>query len=208
MPSDRNELIPTRASLLQRLKDWQDQTSWQAFFDTYWKLIYGVARKAGLTDAESQDVVQEVLLSVAKHMPSFQYDPAIGSFKAWLLNLTRWRIGNQFEKRRPALDQSPRETSSTVTDPVQKIADPATAPLDAIWDAEWNNNLLEAAIAKAKLRLDPEKYQIFDLYVNKEWPVKKVAAQFNISVDHVYVIKHRVTEAIKQEAERLEKEMI
>jgi len=208
MPNDRNELIPTRASLLQRLKSWQDQTSWQIFFDTYWKLIYGVARKAGLTDAESQDVVQEVLLSVAKHMPSFQYDPAIGSFKAWLLTLTRWRIGNQFEKRRPVVAPAPRENSTTATDPVEKIADPATSPLDAMWDAEWNNNLLEAAIAKARLRLDPEKFQIFDLYVNKEWPPEKVAAQFNISVDHVYVIKHRVTEAIKQEVERFGMEML
>jgi hypothetical protein len=90
MPQHRDELIPTRASLINRLKDWQDQTSWQEFFDTYWKLVYGVARKAGLTDAESQDVVQITLTAVAKHMPTFQYDRAIGSFKAWLLIKTRW----------------------------------------------------------------------------------------------------------------------
>ena len=47
-----------------------------------WKLIYGVARKAGLTDVEAQDVVQETMASVAKHMPTFKYDPVIGSFKA------------------------------------------------------------------------------------------------------------------------------
>jgi RNA polymerase sigma-70 factor (ECF subfamily) len=40
-------LIPTRASLIHRLKDWQDDASWQDFFKVYWKLIYGVARKAG-----------------------------------------------------------------------------------------------------------------------------------------------------------------
>lgn len=32
--------IPTRKSLLGRLKDWEDQESWHVFFDTYWKLIY------------------------------------------------------------------------------------------------------------------------------------------------------------------------
>src|SRR6266851_5235672 len=101
MSHQKDELLPTRASLLNRLKDWQDQSSWQEFFDTYWKLIYGVARKAGLTDVEAQDVVQETMASVAKHIPTFKYDPAIGSFKAWLLNMTRWRIIAQFRKRQP-----------------------------------------------------------------------------------------------------------
>src|SRR5436309_5543177 len=78
MSGQRDELIPTRASLLARLKDWKDHSSWQEFFDIYWKLIYGVARKAGLNDDEAQDVVQETMASVAKHMPTFKYDPAVG----------------------------------------------------------------------------------------------------------------------------------
>ena len=57
-----------RASLLGRLKDWEDQTSWREFFDTYWRLIYTVARKAGLTAAEAQDVVQDTSLVVAKKL--------------------------------------------------------------------------------------------------------------------------------------------
>src|SRR6266853_3603253 len=98
MPMHPDELIPTRQSLLSRLKDWNDQDSWKEFFDTYWKLVYGVAIKAGLTDAEAQDVVQETVLSVAKRMPDFQYDPAVGSFKNWLLVITRRRINDHFRK--------------------------------------------------------------------------------------------------------------
>ena len=89
------ELIPTRTTLLMRLKDWQDHSGWQDFFDTYWNLIYGVALKGGLTPAEAEDAVQETMISVAKHMPGFKYDPAIGSFKRWLLTMTRWRITDQ-----------------------------------------------------------------------------------------------------------------
>src|ERR1051325_187335 len=94
-----DELIRTRASLIDRLKNWEDHKSWREFFDTYWKLIYGVARHAGLTDAEAQDVVQETMLHVAKKMPKFNYDPAIGSFKAWLLNKVRWASIQQLRKR-------------------------------------------------------------------------------------------------------------
>src|SRR3989442_10370158 len=91
--------LQTRWSLIGRLKDMDDQQSWQEFFDAYWKLIYSVALKAGLSDAEAQDVVQETVISVAKKMPEFNADPAAGSFKSWLLTLTRWRIVDQARKR-------------------------------------------------------------------------------------------------------------
>ena len=200
-------MIPTRATLLERLKDWQDQSSWQEFFDTYWKLIYGVARKAGMTDAEAQDVVQETIFSVARHMPTFKYDPAIGSFKAWLLNMTRWRIIDQLRKHGPPGVHRPEDTA-TGTQTTDKIVDPASQNLDALWEAEWQKALFDAAIAKVRRHLDPHKYQLFDCYVNQEWPAEKVAQSFGVPIEHVYLAKHRVTELIKEEVKRLEKEMI
>src|SRR6266436_3633656 len=99
MPNTPREPIPTRHSLLNRLKDWGDQTSWQEFFDTYWQLIYNVAVKAGLPDAEAQEVVQETVIAVARKIGEFKADPARGSFSAWLMQLTRWRIADQFRNR-------------------------------------------------------------------------------------------------------------
>ena len=207
MVEPNDELIPTRATLIQRLKNWQDQSSWQDFFDTYWKLIYGVAIKGGLNAAEAQDVVQETMIAVARHMPSFKYDPVLGSFKTWLLNMTRWRITDQLRKRGPFVRyQSPAEDTGTRI--LDKVADPTSQDWDALWDAEWEKNLYEVAIAKVKRRLDPQKFQIFDLYVNKAWPPQKVAAAFSLSVDQVYLAKHRTAELIKEEIERLQKGMI
>jgi RNA polymerase sigma factor (sigma-70 family) len=203
MKHSRDELIPTRASLIHRLKDWQDNSSWREFFDTYWKLIYGVARRAGLTDAEAQDVVQETMVSVAKHIPNFKYDPALGSFKAWLLTMTRWRIVGQFRKRGPIADPA-RESDSSAPEAVENLADPTSQTIDAVWEAEWESTLLAAALAKVRRCVAPEKYQIFDFYVNKDWPPEKVAERFNVSVDQVYLIKHRLTEAIKTEVSRLQ----
>jgi RNA polymerase sigma-70 factor (ECF subfamily) len=203
-----DELIPTRTTLIQRLKNWEDQSSWQDFFDTYWKLIYGVARKGGLTATEAQDVVQETMISVARQMPTFKYDRAIGSFKAWLLNTTRWRIIDQLRKRGPAAARHMSEDEVTPRTPTtEELVDPTSRQLDDLWNAEWERNLLDAAIARVKRRLDPQRYQIFDFYVNKEWPPEKVAKAFGISVDQVYLAKHRVTEMIKAEVKRLETEM-
>src|SRR5437899_5659013 len=202
MPRHADQLLPTRATLIDRLKDWQDQSTWQEFFDTYWKLIYGVARKAGLTDAEAEDVVQETMFSVAKHMPSFKYGPAIGSFKAWLLTMTRWRIIAQLRKRGPQ-GPGPGSRPDTGTRAIDKVVDPASPSMDELWEADWQTNLLKAAIASVKLRSDPQKFQIFDFYVSKEWPAEKVALAFGVPVQQVYLAKHRVTEMIKADVERL-----
>jgi RNA polymerase sigma factor (sigma-70 family) len=208
MKPKEDELIPTRASLINRLKNWQDNTSWQDFFRIYWKLIYGVARKAGLTDVEAQDVVQETLISVAKHMPTFNYDPSIGSFKAWLLNMTRWRIIGQFRKRQPQAEYRLQGTDSTRrTDAAEAVADPNAPDLSEVWEADWQANLLAAAMEDLKRRIDPQRFQIFDFYVNKEWPPEKVAERFGVSVDQVYQIKHRLTATLRDEVIRLEKEV-
>lgn len=203
-----DELTSTRASLIQRLKNWKDDPSWQEFFKIYWKFIYGMARKAGLTDVEAQEVVQETLISVAKHMPTFKYDPAIGSFKSWLLNVTRWRIVDQLRKRKLSAGyKSPVNGSKSRTDSIDALPDPNAMDPNAVWDAEWQTNLLNAAMDNLRRRIDPQKFQIFDFYVNKEWPPQKVSERFKVSTDQVYQIKHRMTEAIRAEVSRLEKEM-
>ena len=201
-----DELIPTRATLIQRLKNWQDQSSWQDFFDTYWNLIFGVAVKGGLTRSEAEDVVQETLISVAKHMPGFQYDPAIGSFKAWLLNMTRWRITDQLRKR--GLQSIPSEPDEDTRFGPEGEGEPVSPDLEKLWDEEWEKNLLQAAVAKAKRRLDPKQFQIFDCYVNKDWSPERVAKALGVPIGQVYLAKHRVTDVIRQEVERLRREVV
>jgi len=203
-----DDLEATRTTLIDRLKNWQDQRSWQDFFNIYWKLIYGVARKGGLSDTEAQEVVQETMISVAKHMPNFQYNRATGSFRAWLLKMTRWRITDQFRKRaRSAALASASGETTLGTSTIDKIVDPTGLSLKGIWDAEWESNLMTAAITKVKRQIDPQKYQIFDFYVNKAWTPEKVAATFGVSTGQVYLAKHRITELIKKEIKRLETEI-
>ena len=94
------EFQRTRKSLIERLNDWEDQKSWDDFYRTYWRLIYSVAIKSGLKNEEAFDAVQETVIAIAKQQKEGKYDPKQGSFKAWLMNLTRWRIADQFRKRK------------------------------------------------------------------------------------------------------------
>jgi RNA polymerase sigma factor (sigma-70 family) len=198
-------LVATRRSLVDRLANWDDQRRWQEFFDTYWKLIYSAARKSGLADAEAQEVVQETVITVAKNIDRLKYDPAVGSFKGWLLQITRWRIADQFRKREPEGAKRPHLQDDGFTATVDRVPDSRIVDLDAVWETEWKDNLLEAAIARVKRKIDPKHFQIFDCYVRKEWPAQKVAERLRVSVGQVYLARHRVASLLKKEIKTLEK---
>jgi RNA polymerase sigma factor (sigma-70 family) len=203
--NDIDAIVPTRQSLLSRLKDWNDQESWKVFFDTYWRLIYNAAVKAGLTDAEAQDVVQETVISVMKSMPGFNYSSQKGSFKSWLLKLTSWRISDQLRKRQQDIECEPDERhTSTETEAavIERIVDPAG--LEATWDEEWEKNLFEAAVERVKRKIDPGQYQLFDLYVFKKWSVMKIVKTLMVNPGKVYLAKHRVGNLVKKEIKHLQ----
>ena len=198
-------LIATRRSLVERLADWGDQRRWQEFFDTYWKLIHSAARKSGLTDAEAQEVVQETVITVAKNIDKLKYDPAIGSFKGWLLQITRWRIADQFRKREPGNAKRPRSTDDRLTATIERVPDSQIVDLDEVWESSWKENLFEAAVARVKKKIEPKQFQIFDCYVRKEWPAQKVAERLGVNVGQVYLARHRVGALLKKEIKALEK---
>jgi RNA polymerase sigma-70 factor (ECF subfamily) len=208
-PHRTAEFIPTRKSLLTRLKNWDDQEGWREFFDTYWKLIYSVAIKAGFSDAEAQDIVQDTIVIVARKMRGFHYDPAIGSFKAWLLLNTRSRIAERLRRKRLPIQAggAQRGDATARTATIERIADPGEQDLDALWDAEWKQNLLEQAIEAVKLQVAPKQFQIFDLYVLQEVPIETITRSLNVNTAQVYLAKHRVSKLLKNELKKLEKKL-
>ncbi len=205
MARETNDWIPTRRTLLSRLKNLDDHESWQDFFDTYGRLLYNVAMKSGLSDAEAQEVVQETLIHVSKQMPQFKYDPAVGSFRGWLLKTTGWKIVDQFRKRRlvaPAARIEPAGSKRTAT--IDRVPAGSGCELDRLWDEEWSKNVFCAAIERVKRQVNARQYQLFDLYVIKEWPVEKIARTLGVRPGRVYLAKHRISELIKKEVRSLE----
>ena len=197
--------IPTRYSLLSRLQNWDDEDSWKDFFDTYWRLIYSIALKSGLIEAEAQDVVQETIISVARDLHKFKRDRNLGSFKGWLRNIIRWRIADQLRRRQPGGRMGIVTAAEDVgQSDLAEIPDPAATGSEALWEQEWQNNLMQAAMERVKRRVKEEHYQMFDLYVVRQWPVSRVARTLGVNIGQVYLAKHRVSALIKKEVRALE----
>src|SRR5262245_29064286 len=71
MAAGENSSLATRPSLLNRLKGSDDVPGWQDFYRLYGPLIRNFARKAGLTEDEAEEVVQEAAVSVARNLPGY-----------------------------------------------------------------------------------------------------------------------------------------
>jgi RNA polymerase sigma factor (sigma-70 family) len=199
------KLAATRYSLLSRLHDWEDNESWRVFFDTYWRLIYSVALKAGLRQAEAEEVVQETVICVAQNIQKFKRDRRLGSFKGWLCNLTRWRIADQLRKRTGLLQGDGAGTTRKYQ-PLEEVPNLADNAASLDWEHEWQAHLLKVAIQRIKQRVREEQYQLFDLYVTREWPIPRICQTLGVSKTQVYLAKLRITRLLRKEVARLEKE--
>lgn len=192
----------TRKSLILRLQDWQDQRSWDEFYRTYWRLIYAVAVKSGLREEEAWDVVQETILGIAKQSKKQMYDPKQGSFKHWLWNMTRWRINDQFRNRKKDTAMALDGDAVAETNPMEGIPD-TSASFEALWDEEWKNNLMKAALERVKMLVSPKQYQIFHSNVIRGMSPAEIKKKLNVSAAQVYLAKHRVGAVLKRELEYL-----
>jgi len=201
-----DELLPTRRSLLSRLKDWDDQESWKDFFATYWKLIYGTARRAGLDDATAQDVVQETVVRVAKGIAGFKNDARHGSFKGWLLTITQRRIIDYYRRGRREIPVSSDDEGDGSTPVLNRVPDPASLDWESVWETDWQRNLVDAALERIKARVKARQYQIFDCSVLKGWPMHEVTTKLRVNMGQVYFARFKIRSMLEREVRRLERE--
>jgi RNA polymerase sigma-70 factor (ECF subfamily) len=167
-------------------------------------LVRRFALRSGLTEEEADDVLQETFVAISKAMPEFRYNPSVGSFRSWMLHTTQWRIYDQFRKRDLHAAGSPGPQTDRSTATVDRLPDRSFAQLEAYWEREWHLNLVAAALQRIKPQISAKQFQIFDLYVLKEWPVLKVARALSVSVRQVYLARHRVAKLIKNQIKQME----
>jgi RNA polymerase sigma-70 factor (ECF subfamily) len=141
-------------------------------------------------------------------MPEFRYDPAVCSFKGWLMHITRCRIIDVYRKRPAKLRiLEPLPSDGTTTGQGLQIPDAAAErAFEGMWEQEWEKNLMDAAMERVKRTVKPEQYQIFYLLKSKNMAAKDIAQLMGVSATKVYVVAHRVSHLVKREIGRLSRE--
>lgn len=199
----------TRSSFVERLRNWCDDLAWHQFLGRYGPLIRHVARRAGLSVEEADDVVQETAASVARKMPGFEYDRSRCSLEGWVRHVTHLRIKDQLRRRfpvGPTMEVAPPVTGSG-TSPgawVEQVADErGHAEQDEAWQEAWRQALMDRALERVQMRVAPDHYQLFCLSVVDGMPGRDVARTLGVSLAKVYVVRHRVLRLLRAEVARL-----
>lgn len=202
-PSRQSASIATRWSLVERLKNWDDRASWEAFHDTYRGLILGVARRSGLSESEAQDVMQETLLAVAKKMPEFVADGKRGSFKSWLLTNVRWRITDQARKKLPGfIEAAPLPGDERATAFIDRVPGRAHEDIEGAWELEWQRHVAGLAEQSVRQKVSTLEWQIFDLVSLRKVSAKQVGKTLGLALWKVYLYQTKVTSLLRREVKR------
>ena len=186
----------TRASLLVRLRDGQDQAAWGEFVRLYAPVVYRYARRRGLQDADAADVMQEVLKSVSASVGAF--DPRLGLFRSWLFTLAHRRLYDLVQR-----NQRPDAAGGQPTVVLE------TAPArddEESWNQEFERQLFNLAADLIRPTFSDATWQAFHLTAVESKSGQEAAAQLGISVAAVYLAKSRVMVKLKAEVKRLQAE--
>lgn len=84
--------MDTPVSLLERLRQPNQDHAWARFVELYAPLLYYWARRTGCQESDAADLVQELLTLLLRKLPEFEYDRQ-GTFRGWLrtVALNCWR---------------------------------------------------------------------------------------------------------------------
>jgi RNA polymerase sigma-70 factor (ECF subfamily) len=199
------ESNPTHASftshtLLGRVRDLSDQSSWDEFVRRYTPRIFFWCKKFSLQDSDASDVTQQVLLKLVNAMQSFDYDPSKGSFRGWLKTITSNAVR----------DLAKRKSSKVLTGEgagailQQLTGDSAIDDLTKQIEAGYQEEMLNAAESQVQLRVKPENWQVWCLLTKQGKPAAEVAQEMNLKVADVYVAKSRILKMLKEQVARME----
>jgi RNA polymerase sigma-70 factor (ECF subfamily) len=189
----------TRRSLVLRLRNLDDETAWTEFVEIYEPLVYRLARRKGLQEADARDVCQDVFRAVAGAIERWDPDPAKGKFRSWLFRIARNLVVN-FLSRQGRLVRGSGRTSVQELLEAQPAADAAA---QAEFAAEFRQRAFRWAAQRVKNEFTEATWQAFWRTGVQNEPVAGVAGALGMSPGAVYIARSRVLARLRERVQQL-----
>lgn len=182
----------TDPQLLDAAKDWSSDAAWGEFYERYGPGIRAAAIRSGLSSEDADEVAQETMLRVARHLPDFRYNREVCRFRTWLNQIVQQRILDCLRRRQRFANAERALTHAALIHPrlfASKYPEPAAEELA----------LIEAALSRVRAEVPPTQWQVFESVVLHELSAAETARTHQVSVANVYVIRHRLLARLKSE---------
>jgi RNA polymerase sigma-70 factor (ECF subfamily) len=192
-------MSPTSATFLERLRDRADAEAWQRLVDLYSPLLTGWLRRHTLQDADVDDLVQEVLLTVAREAPQFQHSGRPGAFRHWLRTILANRLREFWRARR----LRPAATGDCdFAGILDQLEDPNSG-ISRLWDQEHDQHIVRRLLAMMEPQFAPSTWQAFRRVVLEGARPDAVAAELGLTLNAVFIAKSRVLQRLRAESRGL-----
>jgi RNA polymerase sigma-70 factor (ECF subfamily) len=164
----RDAALDVDANLVERCLGGQD-AAWEELVKLHTRRVYGICYRFTGSDAEAQDLTQEVFLRVFKNLKSFRIGE--GAFVVWLTRLTRNLLIDHY--RRTKLDRA----TDSIDDqgPVLEEKTAMMARTDGMLAGREASELLQRALQK----LSPDLRETVILRDIEELEYKEIAEALN-----------------------------
>ena len=186
-----NDIPETRVSLLVRIRDAADHQSWEEFSAIYRPIIYRMARRRGLQDADAQDLTQQVLTSVAAHIHDWKPDVQRARFRTWLARVTRNAIIDSCRRIHP-------DQATGGSDAMLQIHETTDDELETEIDREYRRQLFRRAAEQIENEFEPATWNCFWQSTVEGCSIAQVVERTGKSKGSVYTARSRVMKRLKE----------
>jgi RNA polymerase sigma-70 factor (ECF subfamily) len=186
----------TPVSLLERLRLCPDEASWQRLTQLYTPWICDWLRRQGLAPADTDDLVQDVMVVLLKELPNFTHDLRRGAFRRWLRTITLNRLRVFWRQRR---QHAPLPNLQTALD---QLEDP-DSDLSRAWDQEHNQHVVRRLLELIEPEFEPSTWRAFRAVVLEGKSTAEAAAALSLSPVAVRIAKSRVLSRFRREIDGL-----
>lgn len=191
----------TRDSLVLQIRSAGNAAAWTQFSDLYRPVIYRLARRKGLQDADAQDLAQRVLLAVASAVGQWErLEPGV-RFRHWLTRITHHAILN-------ALTRTPRDRAaggSWVQELLAAQPNPDSQST-ALIEMEYRRELYLKAAERVQAEVEPSTWRAFVMTVVEQRPIEQAATALGKSAGVIYAARSRILARLRLAVRELEEQ--
>lgn len=190
----------TRASLILKIADARNARAWDEFARLYQPVVYRLARRRGFQDADAEELVQEVMLAVARAVEGWVSDPERGRFRGWLHRIARNLMINFLTRRK-------HQVWGTGDSGMQWLLEAeceSDSAVSQMFEVEYRREMFGCAAEQVHRDVKENTWQAFWLSTVEDLPALEVARRLGMSIGSVYIARSRVMARLRAEVRRMQ----
>lgn len=185
---------PTSVSLLDRLKDSNDEVAWDRFCEIYGPLIRSWLIRRGLNQVDADDVQQSAMEKLAEKLPAFEHNGNTGAFRLWLKSIVANRMTVAWRQKQK-LGQG--AGSEQVGEMAKQLEDP-NSNLSRLWDQEYQQRLCERLLALVESDFSEQTMSAFRKVFLEGRKAPDVADELGLTANAVRIAQSRVLSRLRE----------